>query len=122
MWLPYYSLAAEAATASTLSSGEILQTILSAVNLGVLGVVFWLFIRGQLHSSDEMDHEREARQKAEEQRDEALRFNRDQVAPLLSDFVHATGSLLPILQGLVTRLELGGREDSRDRDTRRDWR
>lgn len=122
MWLPYYSLAAEAATASNLSSGEILQTILSAINLGVLGVVFWLFVRGQLHSSDEMNHERGSREKAEEQRDEALRFARDQIAPLLSDFTNATSALLPILQGLVTRLEITGREDSRDWDSRRGGR
>jgi len=124
MWPQYISLAATALTASpapeTVNAGEIFQLITSALNLGVLGVVFWLFINGRLHSSDELEHEREARQKAEQQRDDALEFTRDQVTPLLSDFVHATGSLLPILQALVTRLELTGREDSsrHERDRR----
>lgn len=125
MWLHYFTLAATALTAApapeTVNTGEIFQFITSALNLGVLGVVFWLFINGRLHSSGELDREVAARQKAEGELAEALKFTRDQVTPLLSDFVHATSALLPILQGLVTRLELTGREDS-SRESRRERR
>jgi asparagine synthetase A len=37
------------------TSSDLLQLITSALNLGVLGVVFWLFVGGKLHASSELD-------------------------------------------------------------------
>lgn len=36
-------------------STDIVQLVTSALNLGVLAVVFWLFVGGKLHASSEMD-------------------------------------------------------------------
>ena len=114
MWANHYWVQAAAETTTALSSGEILQTILSAVNLGVLGIVFWLFVRGQLHSSEEMDHEREARLKAEEQRDDALKVAREQLVPALVAFNATMAALVPLLQEMVR-----GQEDRGERNPRR---
>jgi hypothetical protein len=43
--------------------------------------------------------------KLAEQRDEALRVARDQIAPLLYSFNATTGALLPVLQDLVRQAE-----------------
>lgn len=115
MWA-YLAASASTAADAAVNPAEILQIIVSVANLGVLGVVFWLFVNGKLHSSGEMDREVETRKKAEDQRDEALGFLRDHLAPLVADFTRSTSSLLPILQALVTRLELTSREDPRDRE------
>jgi hypothetical protein len=37
------------------TSSDLLQLITSALNLGVLGIVFWLFVGGKLHASSELD-------------------------------------------------------------------
>lgn len=123
MWLPHYFLIAaasgtEPAASLGVSGAEIFSIVFSGLDLGVAGLMLLLFIQGKLHSSDEIDHEREARKKAEDQRDEALDFIRDRLAPLVESFTASTGSLLPILQALVSRLELTSREDGRDRDSR----
>jgi hypothetical protein len=36
-------------------STDIVQLVTSALNLGVLAVVFWLFVGGKLHASSELD-------------------------------------------------------------------
>ena len=36
-------------------STDIVQLVTSALNLGVLAVVFWLFVGGKLHASSEME-------------------------------------------------------------------
>jgi hypothetical protein len=48
-------------------------------------------------------------EKAESQRDEALRIAQDQLIPLLTSFTATTQSLIPLLQGLVRNREEGGR-------------
>lgn len=120
MWPPYLSVIASASTASTLSGSDIVQVILSAVNLGVLGIVFWLFIQGHLHTDSEVDRLGaenarlvEEKHAAEQQRDEAMKLAQSQIVPLLSSFVGTTSALLPLLQDLVAM-----REDLR-RNTRR---
>lgn len=125
LWAHYLLLAASSASGATsdasigASSTEVFSIAFSALDLGVAGVMLLLFIQGKLHSSEEMERERARADKAEQQRDEALGFIRDRLAPLVSEFTSSTGALIPILQGLVARLELTGREDSiRDRDRR----
>lgn len=59
------------------SLGEILQLITSGVNLGVLGIVFWLFVGGKLHSDAEYQRCREdldTERAAHERTREALRL------------------------------------------------
>jgi hypothetical protein len=36
------------------SSTDLVQLVTAALNLGVLGVVFWLFVGGKLHASSEV--------------------------------------------------------------------
>jgi hypothetical protein len=104
------SLAAET---PAISGGEIVQAATTALNLGVLGLVFWLLIQGRLHTDSEndrlaaeLDRAVAEKNKAEEQLSEALRFARDELAPLLGQFTNATGALLPVLQQLVYRAAL----------------
>jgi hypothetical protein len=80
---------------------EALQIITSALNFGVLGIVFYLFVGSRLHSSGEMERERARADKAEEQRDAAMELAQKELMPLLASFTAATSSLLPILQDLV---------------------
>lgn len=46
-------------------------------------------------------------EKAEEQRDEALKVSQEQIVPLLSQFVGTTSALLPVLQQIVARGGVG---------------
>ncbi|MGH3257969.1 MAG: hypothetical protein ACRDOU_21685 [Streptosporangiaceae bacterium] len=83
--------------------------------------MFWLFVDGELHSSAEMEREVATREKAVAQRDEALNFLREQLLPLVASFTTSTGALLPMLEQLVSRQEqTTAREDTRDREARRD--
>jgi hypothetical protein len=109
------AVAAQDGAPASLTAGDLISAITTAVNLGVLGVVFWLFVQGRLHSDSEIgrltetiarmaaDSERlvAERVRAEEQRDEALRVVRDQIAPALGSFVTTTTALLPLLQEVV---------------------
>jgi citrate synthase len=99
------SLAAET---PAISGGEIVQAATTALNLGVLGLVFWLLIQGRLHTDSEndrlaaeLDRAVAEKNKAEEQLSEALRFARDDLAPMLLAFNASVSALLPILQELV---------------------
>ncbi len=74
-WLPYLAAAispvsSAAGGSETVGSADLLQLITSALNLGLAGVVFWLFVGGKLHASSEMDRvtadrDRLANEKAE---------------------------------------------------------
>lgn len=94
--------------AAELPSGEIIQAATTALNLGVLGLVFWLLIQGRLHTDSENDRlvaelarAVTEKDKAEAQLSEALRFARDDLAPMLLAFNASVSALLPILQELV---------------------
>ena len=108
-------LAAEvSAAASSVSATELVQFALDAINLGVLGVVFWLFVRGHLHSDSEVgrlaaENNRLVTEKrqAEERRDEALQVAQEKLLPLLVNFVNVTGVLIPLLQQVVAAQERG---------------
>lgn len=97
-----------ASESSALSGGEVLQAATTALNLGVLGVVFWLLVQGRLHTDAETDRLATElaravaeKDKAEVQLAEALRFARDDLAPLLTTFNATVAALLPILQQMV---------------------
>lgn len=131
MWtiLPLIATSAASGTpgpVTSLNAGEIFSFAFSALDLGVAGLMLLLFIQGKLHSSDELDHEREARReelaherearkKAEDQRDEALRVATDQVVPLLTTFNASVSALLPILQGIVHTQEEARHHDEHRR-------
>ncbi len=102
------------------SPGDVLQLALAVVNAGVLGLVFFLFVTGRLHSDSEVGRltkeiERLVTEKAhaEAQRDEAVRAAQEKLVPLLVNFVSVTSVLIPLLQQAVARQELGGPEPGR---------
>ena len=97
-------------------------------NYGVLGIVVVAFAfrfivprsavedaRIQARADLARENERLIREKAhaEEQRDDALKVARDQVAPLLIQFNATVTALIPLLQELVARRESQGRNDGR---------
>lgn len=99
-----------------MSEAEALQVVTSALNFGVLGIVFWLFVGGKLHSSAEIERleDEKARivaekAKSDEQRDAAMEIANREIVPLLSSFTAATSSLLPVLQDLVRARDEGRR-------------
>jgi hypothetical protein len=103
-------VAAVTPDASAGNGTELLSLITAGLNLGVLGIVFWLFVGGHLHSDrevgrqdDELNRVLEDKRRAEEQRDEALRITHDEVVPILKSFVDTTTALIPLLQELVRR-------------------
>jgi len=53
----------------------------------------------------EIEHIRAEKQKAEEQRDAALKVAQEQLVPLLTSFVATSQSLIPLLQELVRNRE-----------------
>jgi hypothetical protein len=108
-WLSYL---AAAQGGQPLSGADIVQYVITAVNLGVLGIVFWLFVQGKIHSDSEIgrlttENTRLIAEKAksEDQRDEALKVAREDIVPLLTSFTATTSALLPLLQDLVRRQE-----------------
>ncbi len=109
------------------ATGSIVSYVLG---YGVLGVVALAFAFGWLKSGRTSERDRataraEARadleaelartiaraERAEEQRDEALRMAQTQLVPLLSSFTSTTGALIPLLQEVVRAQEghSGGR-------------
>jgi hypothetical protein len=65
------------------SSSGLLQLITSCLNLGVLGLVFWLFVGGKLHASSEMEQatgERDQWHKAFEDERAAHQATRESLA------------------------------------------
>jgi hypothetical protein len=114
-------------------AANLLQLITSLLNLGVLGVAFYLFVGGRLHSSGElerMEQERDRtlrrveqerdraiadRRSAEAQRDVAMKIAQEQLMPLLSNFITTTSVLTPLLQELVRFREYPNRPESRER-------
>lgn len=90
------------------SAADLFQIILGALNVGVCGLVAWLFIAGRIHSDSEIGRVTEALKRAEEraaraeqQRDEALTVATTQIAPILGNFVSTSQALIPLLQDLV---------------------
>ena len=64
-------------------STDIVQFVTSALNLGVLAVVFWLFVGGKLHASSELDRvsaDKDQWQKAYEEERAAHRATREALA------------------------------------------
>lgn len=121
---PALAVAVSPASAVT---GDVLSYLLGygPVGLGLVALC-WLLYRGWgLYSPSRLKAEKDAcradleaqvsrliaeRDKAQQQRDEALRAAGDQLAPLMIAFTGATNSLIPLLQELVrTREVRGGR-------------
>jgi hypothetical protein len=124
---------AVAVTPASAASGNVVAYLLSYGPVGIFLVVLaWLMYRGwSLYSPARLNAERTAcrtdlvdtvarliadrdkertrliaeRDKAAEQRDEALKAAADQLIPLLIQFTGATNSLLPLLQDVVRRQE-----------------
>lgn len=80
------------------------------VNVGSLGVIFWLFVRGILYSKSSVDEMREsykllldASQRREDQlraeRDRAL-AERDEMIGVITDFNHMAAGMLQVIQGV----------------------
>lgn len=106
-----YVVTAASEAVPSLTASDIIQFGISAVNLGVLGIVFWLFIKGHLHNDSEVERLREEiarigadKAKVEDQLAEERRLVRDLV-PILATFNTTTATLLPILQAVVQREE-----------------
>lgn len=81
--------------------GEVNIDFTQILNYGVLGIVVLALIFGYLWAKPAVDDLKARAEKAEAQRDEALKLWQDNVIPLLQDFNEATKSLIPILQQLV---------------------
>lgn len=121
-WLPL-SLIAESVTPVASATGDIVSYILGYGVLGVGAVLLVLRIlvpgktvdeaveRARTDLLKEVDRLREEKEKAEEQRDEALKFAQIQLVPLLTSFTATTTALLPLLQELVRVREVGRRDD-----------
>lgn len=107
-----YAVTATNETVPTLTTSDIIQFGLSAVNLGVLGIVFWLFVKGHLHSDSEMERLTRENERLIGELTEERKVNRELV-PILATFNAQSASLLPILQAVV------GREERRPRGTGR---
>jgi hypothetical protein len=112
MWAPLLLAAANPGGSLPTSGTDLLQTALAVVNAGVLGLVFFLFLTGRLHSDSEVgrltsENNRLVTEKreAEERRDEALRVANEKLVPLLVNFVNVTSVLIPLLQQVVARQE-----------------
>jgi hypothetical protein len=88
-------------------STDIVQLVTSALNLGVLAVVFWLFVGGKLHASSEMEQttaDRDQWRKAFEDERTAHQATRESLA-VASDRAEAaveaarvTAKLLEVIQ------------------------
>lgn len=85
----------------------LINQIVASAGAGTALIVVFI-ISGLLwtrHSVDEIKRERDlanARaEKAEAELNAALRFTAERTAPMLEQFVSATGTLIPILQGLI---------------------
>lgn len=130
-WLLYLAASVSPVGAA---SGDIIDYILGYGVLGIAAVLFVLRIIVPRSAVD--DAKAQARvdlleenrrliaraEKAESQRDDAMRFATDQLVPLLSSFTATTSALLPILQGLIPILQEVARyrdDPRRDRDDRR---
>lgn len=107
------------ATPVDAATGSIVTYIL---NFGVLGVAAvalafgWLVPKSTVtraRAEARADLEKEnarliaEKEKAEEQRDEALRVAQTELVPLLSSFTATTGALIPLLQEVVRNQEGG---------------
>jgi hypothetical protein len=89
------------------TSTDLLQLVTSALNLGVLGLVFWLFVGGKLHASSEMEQataDRDQWRKAFEDERTAHQATRESLA-VASDRAEAaveaarvTAKLLEVIQ------------------------
>ena len=111
------------------AASSIVGYVLSYGPLGIITLALaWLFYKGwRLVSPSTAAADRETaredliaerdrviveKQQAEDQRDEALTVARDQIGPMLSSFVAATGTLIPLLQEIIrephTRRRRGG--------------
>lgn len=98
-------------------SAELFQLVLGALNVGVAGLILWLFIAGRIHSDSEMGrvtealkHAEERAERAERQRDEALKVATTEIAPVLGGFVSQTQALIPLLQDLLRQRDWNNRQ------------
>jgi hypothetical protein len=121
-WATLAYLATGPSASFPASGAELFQVVLGALNVGVCGLVAWLFIAGRLHSDSEVGRlvaERERlvadKAKAEAQRDEALRTAQEKLVPLLTNFVSVTSVLIPLLQQAVASQERTDRWRTEDR-------
>lgn len=122
-------------TPADAASGSLVSYVLSYGVVGVAAVVmaglFWKgwrlispareaemrqAVREEARADLLKDNERTSARadKAEGQRDEAMRFASDQLVPLLTSFTATTSALIPLLQELVRHQE-GGPSDLRRR-------
>jgi len=114
-----YVLATAGPGSGPLTGADIVQYVITAVNLGVLGIVFWLFVQGKIHSDSELsrltaENARLVAEKthAEQMRDDLERIARDDLIPLLTSFTATSSALLPLLQDLVRQREGRSGRDS----------
>ncbi len=123
-WLGYlhgFGVLAEDSPPVTGGGAELLAPFLGYGVVGVLVIVLaWVLWKGSfVRSSDadkrviearadllrEIELVREEKQKAEDQRDAALKVAQEQLVPLLTSFVATSQSLIPLLQELVRNRE-----------------
>jgi hypothetical protein len=98
---------------------SIITAILTTGGTGI-AIAFVLIILGFLwpkHAVSEIiaqrDRESARADKAEEERNDAVRIAQDKIVPLLGAFTAATDALLPLLQWQIrVRESHGGRDDS----------
>lgn len=91
------------------ATSDLVSYILGYGVLGVVAIAFafrYIVPKGAVEAAradliDELERIRAEKVHVEEQRDEALRVARDQVAPLLVSFNATTSALLPLLHELV---------------------
>lgn len=116
------------AAAAAPADDAISKTISTILNYGILGIVAlalafrWLVPRGAVEEAREQgradviaerDRAIARADKAEEKLETQQRLSQEQLLPLLQSFVQSTGTLIPILQGLV-RFGLPASEHGRD--------
>lgn len=85
---------------------QVLQLVTSGLNLGVLGVVFWLFVGGQLHSNHEFErvvHDADTERAAHERTREAL-----QLANARADTGAVSAQIIAQALGGVRVVDQGG--------------
>jgi hypothetical protein len=110
------------AQGASFPDSTIINAVIASAGAGtaIMVVLFLLGLLWTKHSVDDIkrqrDLERADKEKAQEERDAALKVVQDRVIPLLENFNAVTGGLIPLLQGLVLRMQEGGERDDRSRD------
>ena len=133
--MPWMAVLASSVTPVDAATGSIVGYLLGFGPLGIIALALsWLIFRGwrlmspsgeaaitaaaraQARADLEKELARTLAEKthAEDQRDDALKVGREQIAPLLIEFNATIAALLPLLQELVRRRE-GGHDRSAGR-------